>query len=796
MFKKGLAILLALCLTVLSCTSVLAADESVTKSTSVQSGDVDDASGDLVEDERYDIVAAKSGTTITAASSFGSVTALDGRVYIMEESRLLSYTPGAASPETVKTYTRAYHTKETLAQLTAEALEEEKRMPSLIGTDGETLYGLSTTTGYFGPIVDGLITDGVQLDWDEVYTQNGTRTMKSMVISGGYMFTTLGPSDVTSYSSTDMQVYRFDLTTGDMKETSLIGSYELTPYKDGKLLVYEQFSYRADGGIGVYNPQTDVIEEIVVPIKGSDAGAQGISHEGGGIAYDAQTDSIYFVDSGAIFSWLAGGTAEQRALASANFLFGVIYAGVVDESYVFCTWTELYIRSLKAEDQPERVLRISGGYETDAVAAYRRENPDAAIMFDSSSYYSGAEAVQTDMLTGATANDIYAMDLMSGASTLIEKGYVQDLSASDILTDNVKRMYPQLAEALMHDGKVYAFPYSFGFSAWNWNKTAWDSFDMGEMPTTMLELVEALQLWLDDYADDNPDYTLLDLGEDKSQLFGIALQQYIAQYDKGDGSLTFDTPAFRETMQAIEDLDIAMPEQEEDNGAASRGVSVVYYTGADDSEHVTTILDPNIYEPIAARSSWEGNVEDEFVLTPPLPFEAGDEPVTSANMTLYLVNPNSPNVDLAIDFLEYVAQHNDPGVDYMIHPDLKEPMRRSYYEQNMKENQAFVDEQKKLMEASTDDEEKKSLQDNIEAIEAYMETMKDDWHMSPESIAKYRAIAPTMSVFTDSQLMNGGGAGMAVIQEVFMRYFGGQVTLDNLIRELDQKLNMIYLEGK
>lgn len=793
MSKKWLAALLTLCLTILSCTSGLAAGGGVAiiGSSDMSTGVALDLSES--DEQVHTVVAAKSGTTITSTNYIQSVAVADGKVYIMDSNELLSYTPGDTSLELIMSYEGMYYSKETLAQLSAEELDKVKSTPAQIISKDGVLWGLSDMTGVFGPLVDGLITDGVQLDWDDMYTEYGVRSRESAIVSGDGLFMLLSPENMSSFSSDDMTVYRFDLTTGEKIETVLTGSYELAPYKDGKLLAYEKYAYDEEGGVCVYNPQTNMIEETIIPIKPYDAEdtTYGLTYEGGGMAYDAQTDSIYYVDASIINKWNTDGAPTECALAQISYASNISYAAIIGENYLFNSWDGLYIRSLRAEDQPEQVLTIGGGYETDAVKAYRKANPDVAIVFDSNWYY-GAEAVQADMLSGASGTDVYAMNLMSGVPALIEKGYVQDLSSSEILTESVSRMYPQFADVLTRDGKIYAFPYQINVNAWSINKTAWDQFDLGELPVTMLDVINAMQTWMDDYADDNPQYMLLDYYGDKSQIFGMALSQYIAQYDDGEEPLKFDTPAFRETMQAIENLDIEEPEEDE---TFTGGYTVVYSSNDD---YVTQIINWSFTQVIEDDRYWynSGDEDYEIVTMAPPVFEEGDEPVTTASMSVYFVNPNSPNIELATAFLEFIAQHNDPAVDYMLHPDLSEPVRASHYESMMRDSYKYLDELKKLLEEAEDEETKEIYVQRFASMEANLKIMEEDWLISEQSIAEYRELAPTISVQGDSEIMNYTGAGMQVLGDVFQRYMDGQITLDNTIRELDQKLRMIYLEGK
>ena len=50
--------------------------------------------------------------------------------------------------------------------------------------------------------------------------------------------------------------------------------------------------------------------------------------------------------------------------------------------------------------------------------------------------------------------------------------------------------------------------------SWTLNQTLWDRFELGDVPATYAELLDMMLLWQDEYADEYPDYTLIDLEED------------------------------------------------------------------------------------------------------------------------------------------------------------------------------------------------------------------------------------------------------------------------------------------
>ena len=139
--------------------------------------------------------------------------------------------------------------------------------------------------------------------------------------------------------------------------------------------------------------------------------------------------------------------------------------------YAVNTYTGAFVRTLDEAYRPERALHILGGWLDEASRAFANEHPEVPLVFESR-WLDGSEAVRNDMLSASSNVDIYVINVRSGLRTLMEKGYLADLSGSETLLQNVQAMYPQFADALMYDGKLYGFPMSLTVNAWSYNAAA------------------------------------------------------------------------------------------------------------------------------------------------------------------------------------------------------------------------------------------------------------------------------------------------------------------------------------
>ena len=739
------------------------------------------------------VTAGKAGVSIESLGYSTSAACVGGDVYLLCDNLLLRLAAGADALECVAQYgnTYTYYAREDLQALSEEERVLAERTPSMIFEESGVLCGLSTATGVYGPLdAEGLIEKRVALDWSNMYTQYGVRDMQSVQVIGGALYALLAPVDTSDgYSDDDLRVTRFDLTTGEAKELGLEGQYNLSAYKDGLLLAYASWGGQ-ENGVQAYDPAADKLGETVVPYVGYDSEeTAGISYNGGGIVYDAESDTVYFVQNCMIYAY-ANGALTEIAYIPVDYGSNIRTAALAGESYFCTSWDGVYLRSMRPEDQPERSLHISGGYADDVTRSYTAKT-DTPIIFENA-WYADSESVRNDMLSGSSKNDIYVVSLEGGARALMEKGYLQPLNDSQALMDDVARMYPQLQEALMADGELYGYPQSFSMALWSVNPGLWAQFELGDYPTTFAGYVDLINTWNEDYAEDNPDYTVTSLYNGKTELLMQALLQYIYQYERPGAPLSFDTDAFRETMQAIETLDMD-PVDWKNMSEADREEFW-------EKMNRPALFNMNGYETVEPAydyySTPEGNYEEALlkVILPPA-FEEGREAVVPASLSMFVVNPESENVDLAMDFLEYYAANADAVLRYQTHTDLNEPVRQAYYEENREFYEKMIADMETAM-ADAADEDKQSFQETIDMYRAELENLEErSWRISEESLANYRELATHMYLPIGSLFLGGDGAALAVLEDVFMRYADGQIDLDAFIREIDQKIKMIYLEN-
>lgn len=565
-----------------------------------------------------------------------------------------------------------------------------------------------------------------------------------------------------------------DLSTGKIEsitDTS-IRFISINNYKPGKLLLAMEPSYSARSvsedeqymRVQVWDIASGAFEgDPFTPFKGYNIRS---------VAYDPEADMIYFMQSNRI---MGGKYGEEAKVV--NYMQGDIYsdlpAAVIGEYMAVASWEGLFICSIDPEKAPKRVLKVSGDYSSEATGKFLADHPDLALDFVDSNMYS-IESISTTLASG-DAPDIFVFGTYGNIGALIEKGYAADLSGSAELMAAADKLYPQIKDAIIYDGKLYGYPRWFSMGLWSYAPKAFEEVGLGDFPETMAEFMDLVVLWERDYQEDYPEKKLIDFYDDpKTMLFSLILQQYVAFATKPDEPISFNTPEFRAVMEKLDSLPMEFETDDDDNYA--RAMTVEY-------------VEPMI-ETYGYLEGYYNEYPKMLMLPPKL--SADSEPFAAADMDMYVVNPNSEMIDLAIEYIVFMTENMQNSTRYAISPELNEPVENSYYQRNIEQMQEYYDE---LKAKEVDPSEQREHEAQLEEYEKYMEDEERyRWEISAESIERYRELAPYIKVQTSYELYNGESG--EELQKIIMRYRDGQLSVDQMIREMDQKSQMIFLETR
>ena len=171
-------------------------------------------------------------------------------------------------------------------------------------------------------------------------------------------------------------------------------------------------------------------------------------------------------------------------------------------------------------------------------------------------FFSGME-LNNALLTGGFEWDALEADSSYTALQLLyEKGYLLDLSGSEIIRDVISRLHPDIASMCMRDGRIYSVPVCIRYAGES-PKTVWPDlwmeagYTQADIPQTFGEYLDFIDAWLDRRKDD-PDLTMnvfaqfepfeYNVHSYSERLVSELLDSYIDQTLYAGKMLRFDDP--------------------------------------------------------------------------------------------------------------------------------------------------------------------------------------------------------------------------------------------------------------
>ena len=143
-------------------------------------------------------------------------------------------------------------------------------------------------------------------------------------------------------------------------------------------------------------------------------------------------------------------------------------------------------------------------------------------------------------------------------------------------------------------------------------------------------------------------------------------------------------------------------------------------------------------------------------------------------------------------YMETLAASIPSTTLYNIDPALDEPIRGARNEELLEESRQSLEQLRAQLE-SADPSETQLLEERVAEAEEHLAQMEKYWWEIPESsIAWYRAHADGVVISPVNWLYaNNSGEGYELISQ----YLDGSMSLDELLREIDHKVQMMMMEG-
>lgn len=584
----------------------------------------------------------------------------------------------------------------------------------------------------------------------------------------------------SAYAETTL--FRVDRSNGELTQVSEENLLNICAYQDGFLLAQQGDREAMDWQGSDENPAA------LVRIDKTSLKADTLCTLSGGKffapAYDGANDFIYIASTNRLVRLNAAFEQETCAHLTLRYVDDRACSLIADGRYLITSSYEPMGFASSVTDpalMPTRTLTLGMSYMDDATAAFCKVHPEIAVALMEDNFYMGSKSVAQSLTLQSSDIDVYSIYLGAGGSLapLRDKGYYVDFSQSETIVNAMSRMYPQLsAHCYTGDGKPFALPFYVRVSGMGYSPSALEKLGLtvDDLPLTYLELLDFAALWAEEYTDNEWNLTLFEEVYDiRQQLFHLLETAYINQYAVSGEELTFDTPLFRSMLTKLDDItpSIIFLNPELENVS-----SVVTFEEEAPSLFTTDyVVNPmgwplSDYEPL------------------PIAVEVSQTPAYAANEWALVANPFGQNLDLALLYVEYMAEHMDQGAALSLCPDENDPIENKWYQEELQNCKASIaDLQERLQSAN--EENRAEIQTNLDNGLLWLEQVEARrWDVSPERIAAYREQAPYMVLNMDDVL------SASSIIELESRYLDGALTAEQYVDEVEQRLRLMRLENQ
>ncbi|MEG0492242.1 MAG: hypothetical protein RR696_03490, partial [Clostridia bacterium] len=432
---------------------------------------------------------------------------------------------------------------------------------------------------------------------------------------------------------------------------------------------------------------------------------------------------------------------------------------IASGSYVF-------VRNLAKQPQMT-VLRIMGDISPNTLIQFSLKNPDIAVV---TLTQTAQDAVEQSVLSSNGAVDLYVVEAPGIYAQLKDKGYLAPLNASNEVMKKAMSLYPCIQETLMNGDQLMAYPINMSTESWTQNQTLWERFALGEVPKTYAELLDLMERWHNDYWEENPDYSLVDINSGVSGCVKLMVKEYLLQC--GAEYPDFTREDFRNAMLAVIAHQDVLKANMENYGMP---ILYTYYQGFgigyNDDEQTRMMLMPAITD--------------------------AQQQKLSGTLTLLTMCSASTKQEAALRLIAFCADRVYEQAQYMMNPALDTPLRREHHDERLK----TLQKEKATLEirlAAADDTATSELKNAIAQKEAQLASVQDDWLISSKSIANYRSVAQELVIPYDAPFF-GSNAGFEALETVIDAACGqelSEASLDALLENLNRVARMIMLENQ
>lgn len=635
------------------------------------------------------------------------------------------------------------------------------RIIGYLFTDGKVLYGLHPYTGQVFKIEDGQLNACAQIPKNLLYVEEEEffREIKGITYAGEKLILLLGTDTYDDYEKTEIVL--IDLNDQKHQVSAIKNVQSIAAGAAGKLLVYVEAEQAA---IWQYDIATDTLEKMVEQIE------DGISPSG----LAGYKQSVVYLEDSKVMLIDENGKDLVKAYMPIQYAHTSTPSACSENgmyAYPYSNYVFLRDVGIKGEAK-QTVLTLMGNVSSKTIIDFTIQNPDIAVVTTES--MNPNELIQA-AVSGDSDVDLFVLSAPGDFYSMKEKGYISALNTSEKLIGEARKLYPAMQDVVFSGDSLLGYPVSISPKSWMVNETKWNEMNLGEYPKTYNELFEKIEMWLNEYAADYPEYTLADVQQMGLNAMVLSMvEAYIHENEASGMQLTFDTPSFREMMKCVSDNAYLLSEENEQWGMP---LLTSMYLGFG-----TCYTDSDL---------------NRMILPPALDLNGKQSLYAEAN--ILAVNAASKNAEAATRFVEFCVEHLSNTARYEMEPELNEPVESSAYYVRVAELQDEISDLAEQLEKA-DQDARYAIKEKILQAEAKLEQLEErKWEIDPKSIEIYRSAAENLKVSYKSPLLlkgeNGGYEALRSVVDKYCTQNFSDSDINALIAELDRVATMVYLEG-
>ena len=674
-------------------------------------------------------------------------------LYALGGSALYRCAPGEGEAQVVLDLSDSSgYAYQAMPPQSAESVALWERAIAHLFADGDTLMALAPMSGRVYTVQDDELRFAFALPESLLAMADDALSKREVLgaaCEGGELFLLLGTDDWAEFDKTEL--FAVDLSTQAVRACAPQGARNLTGAAPGKLLL-AKYTDAGETELTLYDIAAD-------------------GEEGTPIRF-AQGDSVgapaWFDGEPVLLSQgrIVRASAPQTALAYVPASFASLNMAAACSTggrYAVATGSGLCLRDLTSGRAAEKTELVVGGtLDETLLARFAAENPDIAVV-----QIENQTALRAAMLSGDSDFDVLLLNAPGGFADYAGRGYLAEID-SEALRAWVGGLYPAIRDAVQRDGALFGVPIGLSPESWTVDTTIWEEAGLGELPQTYADVFAFIRQWMDEKAQDYPDFAPCDWN-----IVGVpgavweAVRGYVLENETPGEPFSFDTPAFREAMSAIID-GARLLEEPSDQwsmqvlSSYNQGFGISY----NDDQRMMMMLAPAIGE---------------------------GERVMTAQLRVLAVSAASEHPQEAARLIEWFASNLSDTTRYQMDPSLMEPIERENYAARVAQLREEMAAYAARLDGAQTAEELAELEEEIARRERMLEGNEQTrYALSSESIAIYREAARHLRIAWDSLLAVDGAE--RALQDVIDHFCADGLQageLDAMILQLDRVCGMI-----